>query len=85
MAAIPGTRRSKRSTFCSWSIDLAAYRQRLIELGYSDVAEDEERLQQLVDGAKAVADQKKVISDADLETLVGDKLYHNWRDHQPVP
>jgi len=52
----------------------AAYKQRLIELGYSDVANDEEQLRRVVDGAKAVADQKKVLSDADLEAIVGDKL-----------
>jgi len=46
----------------------------LIELGYSDVANDEEQLRRVVDGAKAVADQKKVLSDADLEAIVGDKL-----------
>lgn len=58
----------------------AAYRQRLIELGYEDVAHDEEQLARVVERAKAVADQKKVLSDADLETLVGDKLYHNFED-----
>ena len=53
----------------------AAYKARLIELGYADVANDNEQLQRVVDGAKAVADQKKVLSDEDLEALVGDKLY----------
>ena len=53
----------------------AAYRQRLIELGYSDVAEDKEKLAAIVEGAKAVADKKKTISDQDLEALIGDKLY----------
>jgi len=53
----------------------AAYRQRLIELGYSDVAADAEQLNKIVEGAKAVADQKKTISDADLEALLGDRLY----------
>jgi len=53
----------------------AAYRQRLIELGYGDIAHDPEQLNRIVEGAKTVADQKKTISDADLEALVGDKLY----------
>ena len=41
----------------------AAYRQRLIELGYADIAADREQLAKLVEGAKAVADQKKTVSD----------------------
>ena len=41
----------------------AAYRQRLIELGYADIAADAEQLTKIVEGAKAVADQKKTISD----------------------
>ena len=53
----------------------AAYRQRLIELGYADIASDAEQLARIVEGAKTVADQKKTISDADLEALIGDKLY----------
>ena len=32
------------------------------------------QLGRIVDGAKAVADQKKTLSDADLEALIGDKL-----------
>ena len=38
----------------------AAYKSRLIELGYEDVANDEAQLKRVVQGAKAVADQKKV-------------------------
>ena len=38
----------------------SAYKQRLIELGYEDVANDEEQLQQVVKNAKAIADLKKV-------------------------
>ena len=38
----------------------AAYRQRLIELGYADIAADAEQLNKIVEGAKAVADKKKV-------------------------
>lgn len=53
----------------------AAYRQRLIELGYADIAADREQLAKLVEGAKAVADQKKTVSDQDLEALIGDKIY----------
>jgi len=58
----------------------AAYKQRLIELGYPDVANDDEQLKKIVDGAKAVADQKKVISDSDLEVLLGERLYHTHED-----
>jgi len=53
----------------------AAYRQRLVELGYADVANDAKQLEKIVEGAKAVADKKKTISDFDLEALIGDKLY----------
>jgi 2-isopropylmalate synthase len=53
----------------------AAYKARLIELGYDDVANNAELLQKLVDGAKAVADQKKTVSDQDLEELLGTTLY----------
>jgi len=53
----------------------AAYKQRLQQLGYEDVASDEELLAKVVEGAKAVADVKKVLSDADLIELLGDKLY----------
>ena len=59
----------------------AAYKARLIELGYDDVAGDEEQLKRLVEGAKAVADQKKSISDEDLETLLGETLY---AAHEPT-
>ena len=50
----------------------AAFQQRLIELGYEDVATSKERLQKLVDEAKALADRKKTISDEDLHALLGD-------------
>jgi 2-isopropylmalate synthase len=53
----------------------AAYRQRLIELGYADIAADSEQLSKIVEGAKALADKKKTLSDYDLEALIGDKLY----------
>jgi hypothetical protein len=43
----------------------------LIQLGYKDMAEDEARLAKFVEEAKAIADQKKVVSDQDLETLLG--------------
>jgi len=58
----------------------AAYKSRLIELGYADVAADEAALVKLVEGAKAVADQKKTISDEDLEALLGETLYHAHED-----
>ena len=41
-------------------------------MGYEDVANDEAALRALVDGAKAVADKKKTVSDEDLETLLGE-------------
>ena len=43
-------------------------------MGYEDVANDEAALRRLVDGAKAVADKKKSLSDEDLETLLGTQL-----------
>ena len=58
----------------------AAYKARLVELGYDDVANDEEMLNKVVQGAKAVADQKKVLSDEDLEALLGASLYHGDHD-----
>ena len=39
------------------------------------VAADAEALAKIVEGAKAVADHKKTISDQDLEALIGDRLY----------
>ena len=50
----------------------AAYRQRLIELGYEEFAGDAERLNTLVQEAKSLADRKKTISDDDLHALVSD-------------
>jgi len=58
----------------------AAYKARLIEMGYEDVANDEAALRRLVDGAKAVADKKKTLSDEDLETLLGETLYVGHED-----
>ena len=49
-------------------------------MGYEDVANDEAALRALVDGAKAVADKKKTVSDEDLETLLGETLYHGHED-----
>jgi len=64
----------------------AAYKQRLIELGFESIANDEEQLVKLVEGAKAVADQKKVISDDDLRTLLGVAMDSQgpitWRLHR---
>ena len=45
---------------CSSLSPQAAYKARLIELGYEDIANDEDQLQKVVEGAKTVADQKKV-------------------------
>jgi len=58
----------------------AAYRQRLTELGYADVAEDPAQLQKIVDGAKAVADKKKTITDQDLQALLSEGLYQQFDD-----
>ncbi len=44
-------------------------------LRYADIANDAEQLARIVEGAKTVADQKKTLSDQDLEALVGDRLY----------
>ncbi len=50
----------------------AAYRQRLVELGMDEVANSVERLDKLVQEAKALADKKKTVTDDDLEALLGD-------------
>jgi len=52
----------------------AAYKARLIELGYEDFANDAAKLDKLVEDAKAVADQKKVLSDDDLQALLGEAM-----------
>ena len=59
----------------------AAFRQRLLELGYEDVANDKKRLHKLVEEAKAVADKKKMITDSDLEALLGDSRMAGLQDH----
>ena len=59
----------------------AAFRQRLLELGYEDVANDKARLTKLVEEAKAVADKKKTITDQDLQALLGDSSMAGLADH----
>ncbi len=49
-----------------------AFRTRLAEMGY---AFDEEGLNQAFARFKALADKKKVVTDADLEALISDELY----------
>ena len=50
----------------------AAFKQRLTELGYEDVANNKEWLGKIVEEGKALADRKKTITDSDLHALVGD-------------
>ena len=59
----------------------AAFKQRLLELGFEDVANSSERLEKLVSEAKAVADKKKVITDMDLQALLGDSGLAGLQDH----
>ena len=54
------TRGTAADRACSSLSPQAAYKARLVELGYEDIANDEEQLQKVVEGAKTVADQKKV-------------------------
>jgi|EP00945_MAST-04E_sp_MAST-4E-sp1_P002562 2-isopropylmalate synthase len=56
-----------------------AYESRLFELGYDNLSEDEVNM--LVEKYKMIADEKKVVTDGDLEAVVFDKIYHplvNW-------
>jgi len=50
-----------------------AYRSRLLELGFSDLTD--EQIEDFVDRFKRLADEKKVVTDADMETIVSDELY----------
>ena len=52
----------------------AAFKERLLELGYEDIALNKGRLSKLVDEAKAIADKKKTVTDQDLEALAGDSV-----------
>jgi 2-isopropylmalate synthase len=49
-----------------------AYQQRLKELGFTSISGTE--LEQLVDKFKALADEKKVITDADMEAIVYSRM-----------
>ena len=50
-----------------------AYRSRLVELGFSDLTD--EQIENFVDRFKRLADEKKIVTDADMEAIVSDELY----------
>jgi 2-isopropylmalate synthase len=50
-----------------------AYRARLEELGYKDLSE--QKVAEFVDKFKRLADEKKVVTDADMEAIVNDEIY----------
>jgi len=50
-----------------------AYRKRLEELGYTDLSN--EQVAAFVDMFKALADEKKTVSDADIEALINNEIY----------
>lgn len=50
-----------------------AYRKRLEELGYTDLTN--EQVAAFVDMFKALADEKKTVSDADIEALINNEIY----------
>ena len=50
-----------------------AFRKRLEELGYGDLAKDE--VNQAFERFKRVADKKKVVTDADIEAIITDEFY----------
>lgn len=50
-----------------------AYRTRLEELGYTDLSA--EQINQFVDKFKKIADEKKIVTDADMEAIVNDDIY----------
>eukprot|EP00303_Exanthemachrysis_gayraliae_P000634 CAMPEP_0206009544 /NCGR_PEP_ID=MMETSP1464-20131121/9844_1 /ASSEMBLY_ACC=CAM_ASM_001124 /TAXON_ID=119497 /ORGANISM="Exanthemachrysis gayraliae, Strain RCC1523" /LENGTH=619 /DNA_ID=CAMNT_0053383141 /DNA_START=13 /DNA_END=1873 /DNA_ORIENTATION=- len=52
----------------------AAFKQRLQQLGYKEVAADDAQLTALVQEFKTVADQKKVVTDADIEAILVDRV-----------
>eukprot|EP00306_Pavlova_sp_CCMP459_P009347 CAMPEP_0185186426 /NCGR_PEP_ID=MMETSP1140-20130426/4037_1 /TAXON_ID=298111 /ORGANISM="Pavlova sp., Strain CCMP459" /LENGTH=588 /DNA_ID=CAMNT_0027752721 /DNA_START=48 /DNA_END=1814 /DNA_ORIENTATION=- len=52
----------------------AAFKQRLEQLGYAEIANDEKQLTALVHEFKAVADQKKVITNTDIEAILVDRV-----------
>lgn len=48
----------------------AAFKKRLQTLGYSEIAQDDAQLETLVREFKTLADQKKHVTDADIEALI---------------
>ena len=50
-----------------------AYRSRLVELGFSDLTD--QQIENFVDRFKRLADEKKIVTDADMEAIVSDELY----------
>jgi 2-isopropylmalate synthase len=53
-----------------------AFRSRLSELGYDELAEDQTRFEKLFHRFKAVADAKNRLMDSDLVALIEDELGH---------
>ena len=51
-----------------------AYKMRLEALGFTDLTEDQ--IDEFVDKFKRLADEKKSVSDADIEAIVHDEIYH---------
>lgn len=50
-----------------------AFRSRLLELGFAELSD--EQIEDFVDRFKRLADEKKTITDADMEAIVTDELY----------
>ena len=50
-----------------------AYKKRLEELGFKDLTDEE--LEFYVDKFKVLADEKKTVTDADMEAIVSDEMY----------
>ncbi len=50
-----------------------AFKKRLIELGYTNLSDA--KVNEFVDKFKRLADEKKVVTDADMEAIVNDELY----------
>ena len=64
----------------------AAFKARLVQLGFDEIAKDPKRLEALVQDAKALADKQKTIHDSDLATLCSgdgtqafEGLFETWR------
>ena len=64
----------------------AAFRARLVQLGFDEIAKDPKRLEAIVQDAKALADKQKTIDDSDLATLCSgdgtqafEGLFETWR------